>query len=464
MSKILIKFFNQHFVLLIYLFSLFISIYLLFTIRQYGLLPLPLKGMDQFEMITVASDMYRGKMPYAGYLYSPLYTLFVYILIVISQGELIIMRLLQAMLCSLTPVFIYKTARKIRFNRESSQFAALIYCFYGASALISLSFLRAGPLALCYILYVYTFVNAFIKRKINNYIYAGIIAGLCVLGRENFIPVVMAPLLLLFFKDIRYNVKYKFILGYFFAIMFTILPILLYNYIKFNSCSIIPGAFENIFTVFHCKGTERASLGVNLFNSIARNIPVQISKFCSSYEMSNSLSFYAHKDIVQFMIIFIMPFNFLLGLAFIGFFYLKKNKGVLFVALSIVTFCSSMLFFNMFYRYRVPVVPIVALLAGGSFIVFKFKPRRRIVFPVIFILLFCFITYINPNKLRPVNERIAVIKLLIVKKQYVRAGYYIQDLEQNANSTIQLKKLLIKSFNKNCKIKKKIKKNINIRK
>lgn len=442
------KIFNRHFSIIIYFFSLFIFAYLLFSARQCGLLPFPVRGTDQLTMLTAAADMYRGQMPPVRYLYSPIYTLFLYVLVVLSQGDLIEMRLLQAALCALSPVLIYKLARRIRIDRESSQIAALLYCFYGASALVSLSFLRAGPLAFCYILYTYVLVNAFIKRRKSYYVYAGITAALCVLGRENFIPVVVAPVVLIVFKDIRRNTRKSFICAYFLATFCAILPFSLYNYLRFQSFAIIPGALENIFTVFYAEKSCRVVWDVALFNSIILNVPVQFYRFISSYEIPNSLSFYAHKEIIDFMVIFFIPFNLLLGFAIAGVYFFRKNKGVLFIALSITAFCASMLFFNMFYRYRVPVVPLVSLLAGvGVTTVFRLRPVHKMILPLVFVLLFFFLTYTHPDSLRRESERTSVARILILNKQYAKAEDYIKNLDEESVNTDQLYSFLIAALN-----------------
>lgn len=441
-------FFNRHFSITIYFFSFFISAYLLFSARQYGLLPYPAKGMDQLTMISAAADMYNGKMPAAGYLYSPLYTLFLYILVVLSQGNLIIMRLLQAALCALTPVLIYKLSRRLRFDRESSQTGALLYCFYGAAALISLSFLRAGPLAFCYILFAYAMVNAFFKRTVFYYLLAGFAAALCVLGRENFVPVVFAPLLMLFFRDIRGKIKKQYIFAYFSGMLILIAPFSIYNFIRFQSFAIIPGAFENIFTIFHADRTSRATLSTPLFHSIFVNLPVQLLKFMSSYEIPNSLSFYAHKEVIDFMAIFIIPFNLLLGVAMTAVFLFKKNKGILFLALSVAAYCGSLLFFDMLYRYRVPVSPLVSLLAGLGIVgIFRRRPVfYKMAAPLAFVLLFFFLTYSSPNRIRLKSERLSVAKLLIINKQYTKAENYIKKLDDDSIDTDQVFYMLVESL------------------
>ena len=443
------KFLNKHFTKFIFLLSFSISVCLLFSARELGLLPFPQEGTDQLTMISAAADMYRGHMPAAGYLYSPLYTLFLYLLVVLAHGNLIIMRLFQALLCAFSPVLIYKLARRIHLDYETSQTASLLYCFYGAAALISLSFLRAGPLAFCFILFAYLLVDAFIRRKRLNYIYAGAAAALCVLGRENFAPVVLSPLLLLFFRDIRRYIKKSHIIVFLTALICTILPVSIYNYICFRSFAIIPGAFENIFTIFHGSKEVRASLGESTLHSVLTNMPVQICKFASSYEIPNSLSFYAHKDVIGFMVIFFIPFNLLLGFAITATYFLRKNRGVMLLALLTSAFCGSMLFFNMLYRYRVPVVPVVTLLAGaGITYIVRIRPKYKMIIPLLFITVFFILTYTSPAKLRPAGELTVVAEKLITLQQYSKAEKYIDNINKDSVNKKRLYYILVSSLAK----------------
>ena len=100
------KFLNKNFTLIIYFFSLACSLLTLYYARKYSLLPRPVQGTDQLGMLEAAANMSRGKLPDAGYMYSYIYTLFLYVLHLLAQSSLIIMRVMQAGICALIPVFI----------------------------------------------------------------------------------------------------------------------------------------------------------------------------------------------------------------------------------------------------------------------------------------------------------------------------------------------------------------------
>ena len=137
----------------------------------------------------------------------------------------------------------------------------------------------------------------------------------------------------------------------------------------------------------------------------------------------------------------------MLGFAIVGVYLLKRNKGVVVISLLIISFAGSLLFFKIFYRYRVPVVPLVTLLAGAGIVkISQLYPRFRMLPYLLFICLFFILTYTNPNKLRTHSERISVAKVLIQNKRYKKAENYIHKLDQDSVQTDTLYRIFITSL------------------
>jgi hypothetical protein len=423
---------NRYFSIYVYLFALAsYGIILLQGVNE-NLFSMPTAGTDQLTMLKTAIGIYRGHLPSEPYLYSSAYTLFLTFLIFLSQGNLLFIRFLQAALCALIPMMIYKTGGKIGLSREASQLSSLIYCFYGAAALISLDFLREAPLALCFVMFAYCLVSAVLSKRNIFYVMVGIFAGLTVLGRENFIPIViLGPLALLFFKPIRRRVKIRQII-YCSAVFFgMLLPVLLFNYFNFNSFSLGPGHVKNVLGAYH-GNTASEDLTVAML-SILKNIPAQIYKFASSYEIPNSLSFYAYRDMLPVLWIFMVPFNIMVGLALLGIYYYRENKGVLFMAILALLYMSSMIFFEMFYRFRISVVPLISILAGaGLYAVIHDKIRKRQIFLIVLLICFFLFTYSDPEKLRLPHEKITVAEALIYNGRYEKAQNYLEKMDRNS--------------------------------
>jgi 4-amino-4-deoxy-L-arabinose transferase-like glycosyltransferase len=449
MNRRAIYFLNRNFCILVYLFYVFCSLFLLYSARQEGLLPRPVEGTDQLSMLRAAVDIYQGKMPGAGYMYSPVYTFLLFLMGVVSQGNLVIMRVLQALLCALIPVVIYRLGVKMRFGRPAAQLAAVLYCFYGASLLISLDFLREAPLALCFITMTYFLISAFYRKSIWEYMIAGAFAGICILGRENFIPVVFVPVVLLLLKDVRKYFKPRHAAGYVAALAIIVMPVLFYNYFKFDHFSIVPGHMNNVLEAYH--GEEAVKNSSAAMTSILRNIPVQLANYVSSYEIPNSLSIYSHREMIDFFKIFLIPFNLLIALSVVTLVYKVRNRGVILLFVLIAGYVCSMVFFTMFYRFRVPTAPLLCVLAGIGlfFIINKFESRKYdTAITALLLAAIVFIpTWKNPDKLRADSERRTTAAVLIQCERYAAAEDYIDKLREQKIPTEGLELYLIKTIN-----------------
>jgi hypothetical protein len=417
--------------------------------KQNNLLPMPVKGTDQLTMLETAVVIYKGGWPQGPYGYSPSYTLLLIVYIFLSGGNLYIMRGLQAVLCALIPLVTYKLCRRCRFDFETSQISALLLCFYGPLALISLSFLRAGPLALCFALWCFFILKAYMRKKTSLYIAGGFWGAMCVLGRENFAPIILfIPLFFLISKKIRGKLKAMHFVSYFGALFLSMLPVLLYNYIRFDSFSVVPGHVGNVLGAYH--GQEAVNNFSAAIASILKNMPVQLNKFISSFELQNSLSFYAHREFMDVLWILFLPFNLLAGFGILGAYFKRKNPGVIFIALSAAAYVGTMIFFDMFYRFRIPTVPLMALLAGAGIAgIYKMRNSAKIALPLIFVIVFFFLTYTNPNKLIPKQEKINLIKVLIKTGRYEKAERKIIELEKTGERNDALCSELIRAMLKN---------------
>jgi 4-amino-4-deoxy-L-arabinose transferase-like glycosyltransferase len=445
MAQPSVHFLNKNFSWLIYVFAAFCAACLLSSARGEGLLPMPVPGTDQLSMLQAAADIYRGKLPDSGYMYSPIYTLFLFFICALSQGNLVIMRLLQALLCALIPVVIYRLSIRLRFGRSAAQIAALLYCFYGPALLISLDFLREAPLALTFLLLVFYLVYGFSRKSILGYCTAGLFAGLCILGRENFIPIVFAPALLLLLPELRKYVKWQFITGFAVTAAAVLLPVLLYNFVKFGQFAIVPGHVVNVLGAYH--GDAAVQNSTLAFISILNNIPVQLSNFLGSYEIPNSLSYYAHRDIIDFFKVFLIPFNLLVALAAVAMAYNFRRHGTMLLVLMLIIYAVTMMFFNFFYRFRIPAIPLFCILAGAgaAYIINCFNNRsiNAAIAAVVLAAAAFTACWRDVDTLRPVSERRSVTVLLIDNGHYLAAENTLMKLRWLGAPTPELERRLI---------------------
>lgn len=439
-------FINRNFKIIVYLLCLAMELLVLFQGSEVGLFGIPFDGMDQKTILVAAYDIYTGNLPQNTGMMSPIYILWVALLFVFTGGNIFFMRLIQAILCALIPVMIYKLAIRVRLGVKFAQLAAVIHCFYGPAILISLDFLRAAPLGLCFILMTYFLYKGFGSRKIWRYLAAGLFAAFCVLGRENFIPIVLAPMFLLVFAFIRHRVNWKYVSAYVIGIMLIVTPLITYNFVKFNSLQIIPGHTKNIADCYHGdSGRNISALAV----SSLKKIPDQSFKFISSYEIPNSLSFYAHNDILGILKVCIIPFNLLVIMSLIGLVLNYRNRAVLIVGLAAFAYFCTMIYFEMFYRFRIPVEPLLCLLAAaglkGLFALKGVTPKVTIL-GIICILFF--MTYQDPMKMRPESEKRTVTKIFIKQGLLSKAEEMVSHLDQSAPETVNLKNIIALEYSK----------------
>lgn len=424
------RFLNRNFGLLIYLLYVACELFLLWQGRTSGLFPMPSRGTDQLSMLEGAAKLANGVLPGGDYRYSYAYTAWLAILTFITGGSLVAMRVLQALLCGLIPVFIYNSARMLRVGRPFAQFAALLYVFYAPALLISIDFLRASPLALAFIFMYYAFLRGLHGRSAWWFAAAGLSAAVCVLGRENFAAVIIVPALFWLVPKMRRRAGLSALYIYLAAAFLPVLAVMLFNYAAYSSFQPVPGNASNIMNFYHGKAASENIL--TAAGSLAKSIPVQFGAFLSSYEHANSLSVYAHKEILPFLRVFALPFNLLALLAFIGAFHFRKNSAAMLAFLLVCAYAGSMLFFTMFYRFRIPALPLIAILAGAGIAALADNVRQHRWKTLCAICaagtVFLFPTWVEPDSKRQFSERSAVARGLVELKRFDEAENYYAKL------------------------------------
>ncbi len=400
-----------------------------------GLFPMPSYGTDQLSMLTAAAGICHGQLPEGPYGYSPAYTLLLSLLAFISLGNILVMRLLQTAICALIPVLVFKIALRLRLGREASQIAALCYCSYGPAILMSLDFLREAPLGLCFAAFTLFLLKACSSRKLQPWSWTGLFAGLCVLGRENFIPIVLLPLALVCLTRWRGRRGMRQLALYAAMTILVLSPVLAYNSLRFGSCSIVPGHVGNVLGAYHGQKAVESSRAA--FASIAENIPRQVGKFLSSYELPNSLSYYANRDVSDFLRVLPIPFNLLVALAAACAALRWHRKGTICVALLVAAYVGTMSFFEMFYRFRIPVAPLVCVLSGGGVVLIaRNLGNVKGIAAAAAVIGLVLLTYTSPEKLRTAGERLAVANVLISNGRLAQAEEYLSALAATAMEII----------------------------
>ena len=137
--------------------------------------------------------------------------------------------------------------------------------------------------------------------------------ALCILGRENFAAVVPLVLFAWLIPAFRRRTGWRSFSGYAVALIFPVLAVMTFNAFQWHSFQPVPGNAGNVFAFYH--GAEAVNrLGV-MAGRLLESIPKQFCNFLSSYELENSLSFYAHRELIVFLRVFPLPFHLLALLA-----------------------------------------------------------------------------------------------------------------------------------------------------
>ncbi len=424
---------NRHFALFIYLVTLGCELFLLYQGRGYGLFAAPVAGMDQLSMLQGAEKLASGVLPGGDYRYSYAYTLLLALFHGLTGGNLVAMRVLQAVLTALIPVFVYRLGRRLRLGRMPAQLGALCYLFYAPALLISVDFLRAAPLALSFLLYADLLLSGFYRKSTPRLLLAGLMGGLCILGRENFAAVVFLPLFLLFLPKVRRRIGFRRAGGVALLLLLPALAASLFNGVLYGSFQPLPGNSGNIMRFYH--GEEAAHSFRMAAESLLAAVPRQFAAFLSSYELPNSLSVYAHRELIPFLRVFPLTFNLLTGLALLGVWRCRRNPAVWLLSLLILAYMGSMLFFTVFYRFRIPAVPLLAVLAGGglgSLLEYASKQRwKPFAFALLFLAVYFAVTYVPPDSRRTVEERGTVARVLTLNERYLEAEEYIARMQRD---------------------------------
>ena len=435
------KFLYKHFHWILFFIEFILGCVIFYQGRKLGLFGLPKPGMDQHTILKTAIEISQGILPIPGkYLYSPSYTLFLALLAKISNLSLPLMRLLQLAISSLIPVMIYKTGIAAKIGHPASAIAGIVWIFCGSALLISLDFLRASPLALCFICLVYFIIKGINDKKF--FIIAGIFAGLCMLGRENFIPVVYLPLLLWIFPKIRNKVNFSSIIIYVICSILVMSPILIYNFYHTGSLAILPGNGKNVFEFMQGKGTYSTPLVAILL--VIKKIPLTIYNIISPFEIPNSLSVYAHREAIPLLKLLNYPIT--LHFAFIPAVLLAKPKIKWLLLLLISGYFASIIFCDIYFRFRIPALPLLTLLSGIGIVeiyrVFRDKSIKILtIIPVL--LAFALIYFTVPERLLPSSERDATVRFFMDKKDFDKAGNLLLKYRKKGVPSIQGEKVVI---------------------
>ncbi len=440
-----VKIITRHFGWVLYLLYFASELLILYNGRAYGLFPLPGAGTDQLTTLEGALALSDGVWPGVHYGYSLSYTVLLAGLGLLANGDVLVMRILQAAVCALAPVAVYQLARRLRLGRSVAMLAGVLLCFYAPALLISLDFLREVPLLIVFTYYLYALVRAYQKRSGKWYGIAGMLAALTFLGRENMLPLLLMPLAVVVFPKYRTLIwdwrRWRWgalgcvaVLGLFFAVNYAQNGILL--------------ADRKLVTAE--RGGFAGSIGVMAAEGFGDHFGPKLYSAFASYEIPNSLSVYAHRDLIDYMKILVINFHWLIAFAVVALLFHWHKPMVLLFSIGIAGYLFSLIFFFVLYRYRLPIVGLLATNAAlGLLTLWQLYRRRKFVKLVAGMLaalaVICFLQQ-NPWQLRTQNECEAVVRIMVDNDRFVKAHDYLNQMSDHGKRSVPGELFLLRTL------------------
>jgi len=436
---------SRHFGWVLYFLYLTGELLILYYGRTSGLFPAPGAGTDQLTTVEGALALSDGVWPGINYGYSLSYTALLALIGFMANGDLVVMRILQAVFCALAPVSVYQLARRLRLGQRVAMLAGLLLCFYAPALLISLDFLREIPLLIVFSYYLYALVTASQKKSARWYFTAGVLAALTYLGRENMLPLLLLPLVATVFPQYRalifdwrqwrwFLIGGAVALGIFFSVNYAHNGILL--------------ADRKLITAEH--GGVIGSIGVLAAAGLQDQFGAKLYSAFASYELPNSLSVYAHCDVIDYMKILVVNFHWLVALAAVALLFHRRQPMVLLFGIGIAGYLFTLIFFFTFYRYRLPVVGLLVIMAALGVMslwrCYRSKKWGKLAAGAVLAAVLIGFLQQNPWQLRTQNECEAVVRILVDGKHFVKAHDYLNQMSSQGKRSVPGELFLLRTL------------------
>lgn len=372
------------------------------------------KGSDTYRFFVWALQIAeKGDIIGHGvYNQSPLYPYFLALIFKITGGgNLIVPRLVQAFIGSFTAVIVFLLASRLK-DRTAGVLAGLIIAFYGTLMMYDLALLRTSLLAFLNILFIYLLAAGRTAPSWRKGLLVGIVLGVALLGKPNIL--IMLPALVWWIVDARrvshgksrgpFSSEEKItwiprprawralvagtVIG--FAAIMAVLaarnikagasPFALsqrgaLEFISGNHPEVYIYGWDIIPSVYEIESKADKSLfkSIPLVLSLYKDDPLGLVKrqlkkakvLLNGFEAPNNMNYYIEKHYLSIMKVPWINWAVLLALAIPGMAFAWKKRNRYFELYSYVALYSlATLAFYVIARFRIPLVPALAVFAG----------------------------------------------------------------------------------------------------
>jgi tetratricopeptide (TPR) repeat protein len=350
---------------------------------------------------------------------APLYVYLLALTYKIFGHDLILPRLIQISIGSLSCVLTYLIASKL-FNRTVGIISGVVACFYAMLILYDAHLLITSLVVFLDLMLIYLLLRTGEKPKPLNWFFCGAVLGLSAIARPNILVFVPFILLWMFFQ-FKSKLLPKAILTRWIILcagaLLVISPVTLRNYLVGKDFVLIAwqGGY-NFYLGNNPEATGWSTMAPQIHGSLGGGIydakrlaeeemktklkPSQISRywygkgvdymlsqplswleltgrkalfFWKGYEIPNAQNAYINKDFSTLLdsllgeSVIYLPFGLVGPLSILGLLIcLRRIKRYLLLYLFILSYSTSVIIFFVCSRYRVPVIPILIMFASFS--------------------------------------------------------------------------------------------------
>ncbi len=420
---------NHRFLVVTVALSLVLAFIHVAAIKQSPMFNLPI--LDSSDYVRDA-QVTLGEIPAVSpYYHSPFYGWFLAALFKLFGNSLLVVRLVQILLNSLSCILIYLLGCRL-FTKREARIAALIWAFYGPLIFYSSEVLNVALILFAYLLAFYLVIRAFDDPSAIRWTLAGIVMGLAALTRPDILPFAAIVILALALKARRQDkaLKQIFLSAVVFAMSLS-MPLLLVgarnakvagqflplpanggiNFYQGNN----PGYKETIgirlsswHSLIDMPLADGTASEINTTNhdmyyyrkayEFMANDPMgylgclfyKVRILANGYELPETFDIYSYRQYspVLWLLVwrigqFSFPYGLLLPLALVGGYLTRRRwrEIWLLLALGASLLISLMVYWNS-SRYRLSILPVLTLFAAAALVWLWEKVKEKDTRPV----------------------------------------------------------------------------------
>ncbi|MFH1540806.1 MAG: glycosyltransferase family 39 protein [Elusimicrobiota bacterium] len=227
---------EKKFIVFIFLLSLFIKVVYVLQLSPQKLSP------DAYDWMNIASGIASGN-GYGDVWRPPVYPLFLASIFSLFGKSVVLLRLINSLMCSVTCILIYFIGKKI-FSSTVGKVSAILLCFYPYTIAYAGDLISETFYAFLISVSILSILICYENPNLKNTIFTGIVLGITTLTKSTILPFFLFACAWLWWTTKSFRTG--FLLGIF--ILITIAPWTLRNYIHYKQFILISPAYQTLWS------------------------------------------------------------------------------------------------------------------------------------------------------------------------------------------------------------------------